>query len=82
MDMGRSDRPAGGRAVVLPIGSEAALGQQTIAFMHAAASTHGGRFLASRAATTPATPRFDKKIVLIGSLTEDRYTEHLRRART
>ena len=56
MDMGRSDRPAGGRAVVLPIGSEAALGQQTIAFMHAGTSTSSGRFLASRAATAPVAP--------------------------
>jgi len=73
MDMGRSDRPAGGPAVVLPIGSEASLGQQTIAFMHAGASTSSGRFFASRATTAPAAPKFDKKIVVIGSLAEDRY---------
>jgi hypothetical protein len=73
LDLGRLDEPPGD-AVVLPIGDEAQMGQHTIAFVHAGGDTSNGTFFTSRAGTAPAEPpTFDRKIVLVGSIVEDRY---------
>jgi hypothetical protein len=73
IDLGRSDGQTSDDAVVLPIGSEEAIGRHTVAFVHAGTNTSNGTFFTSRAATAPTEPTLDKKIVLIGSLSEDRY---------
>lgn len=73
IDLGRLDAPPAGDAVVLPVGHEEALGRQTVAFVHTAQDTADGAFVTSRAADTPAEPNLDKKIVLIGSVAEDRH---------
>lgn len=75
IDMDRLDAPASGESVVLPLGSEEAMREQTIAFMHAGDTTSHGTFMRSRAAATPATPTFDDKIVLVGSVVEDRHQD-------
>ncbi len=75
IDLGRLDEPASGEAVVLPVGSEEAMGHHTVAFIHAGNGTAGGTFVASRASTTPVMPNLDRKIVLIGSVVEDRYKD-------
>jgi hypothetical protein len=77
IDMGRMDPPASGETVVLPVGGEQEIGRQTVAFMHSEKNTANGTFLRSRATDTVSAPAvdatLDKKIVLIGSVAEDRY---------
>jgi hypothetical protein len=74
-DMGRLDEPPGSEAVVLPVGSQEAIGHQTVAFVHSGHNTSDGTFFASRAATDPIVPDLDRKIVLVGSVLEDRYRD-------
>jgi hypothetical protein len=75
VDMDRLDEPASNDAMVLPVGSEEAIDDHTIAFVHTGNDTSNGKFLTSRAETTPFDPNLDRKIVLIGSVMEDRYEE-------
>jgi TIR domain len=75
IDLGRLDPQPNGEAVVLPVGSEGELGRQTVSFVHAGRTTSNGAFFTSRAATAPTVPPLDKKIVLVGSVTEDRYKD-------
>jgi hypothetical protein len=72
--LGRLDGQPRSEPVVLPVGSEEDLRRQSVAFVHAVGTTSDGKFFTSREGTAPAAPTFDKKIVLIGSLAEDRYT--------
>ena len=73
IDLARSDAPPSGEAVVLPVGSEEQMAHQTVAFVHAGSNTSNGTFYTSRAATAPTVPNLDKKIILVGSVAEDRY---------
>ncbi len=74
LDLGRLDEQSGGDAVVLSVGDEEQMGQQTVAFVHTGKNTSNGTFFTSRAGTAPVEPpTFDKKIVLVGSIMEDRY---------
>jgi TIR domain len=75
MDLGRLDGVPGGEAVVLPVGREEEMRSQTVAFMHAGKATSNGTFFRSRAATVPVVPNLDRKIVLVGSVLEDRYKD-------
>jgi hypothetical protein len=70
VDLGRSE-PIGD--IVFPIGSVEQLARHSVAFVHAGTNTGDGRFVASRDSSAPATPAFDKAVVLVGSVAEDRY---------
>lgn len=73
--LNRLDGPTSGEAVVLPVGSEEQMGRQTFAFVHAGTNTSNGMFFTSRAATEPLMPNLDKKLVVVGSIVEDRYKD-------
>ncbi len=73
IDMGRLDEQSSSDSVVLPVGSENHMGDHTVAFVHAGNSTTPGAFVTSRTATARTEPKLDKKIIVIGSLAEDRY---------
>jgi hypothetical protein len=75
IDMGRLDEQSSGDSVVLPVGNENHIRDHTVAFVHAGNSTTNGSFVTSRTATTRTEPNLDKKIIVIGSIVEDRYSE-------
>jgi hypothetical protein len=75
IDRGRLDGSPSGDAIVLPVGREAEIARRTVAFMHAGRNTSNGTFFTSRAAATAAAPKWDKKIILVGSVAEDRYKD-------
>jgi hypothetical protein len=75
LDMEHVSEPTGGDEVVLPVGSEDAVRSHTVAFVHDGTSTSNGQFRATRSDAVPAVPDFDRKIVLIGSLDEDRHAQ-------
>jgi len=72
IDLGRLDGHPNGDAVVLAVGSEEEIKRHTVAFVHTGTNTGGG-FFTSRSAASPAVLNLDKKIVLVGSVAEDRY---------
>jgi hypothetical protein len=75
IDMGRLDELSSGDFLVLPVGTEDRMRAHTVAFVHGGNSTTDGAFFTSRAATERVDPNLDKKIIVVGSLLEDRYKE-------
>ena len=75
IDLGRVDEQSSGDAVVLPVGNEGKMRDHTVAFMHAGTSTTNGTFFTSRSASARTEVKLDKKIVVVGSLVEDRYKD-------
>ena len=74
LDLGRLDEQPGGDAVVLPVGDEEQMGQPNRR-LRACREEHIQRDVFHITCwTAPAVPpTFDKKIVLVGSIMEDRY---------
>jgi hypothetical protein len=71
--LGQAYQPASGETV-LAIGPEESVDGHTVAFTHAGTRTSGGRFVATRAEGAPAAAAgLDRKIVVIGSVAEDRF---------
>ena len=75
IDMGRLDEQSSGDTVVLPVGNEDQMRGHIVAFVHAGNSTTNGTFVTSRSATARTELKLDKKIIVVGSLVEDRYRD-------
>jgi hypothetical protein len=73
--LGHRDTEVRTDAVVLPVGREDDVVRRTVAFLHGGNTTSNGSFFTSRARTAPTVPTFDRKIIVVGSVAEDRYKD-------